>query len=109
MCRQHLYTSSPKHTNRRFAPNGSTSHQPRKVGLAVEAGGAEVSEMTDLHTGHLQQGVGANLAEAETGEAHTLQAHLVFARLEVDHELLGCWQVARTADQPELIGATAAV
>jgi hypothetical protein len=38
-----------------------------------------------------------------------LQAHLVFARLEVDHELLGCWQVARTADQPELIGATAAV
>ena len=65
--------------------------------------------MTHLHTGHLQQGVCTHLDKAETGEAHALQTHHVFARLEVDHELLGCWQVAGTADQPELIGATAAV
>ena len=50
--------------------------------------GAEVGEMTNLHTGHLQQGVGAHLAEAEAGEGHALQARLIFARLEVDQELL---------------------
>lgn len=89
--------------------HGSDRKETGEVALIVEAGGAEVGEMTHLHTGHLQQGVGTHLAEAEAGEGHALQPHLVFARLEVDHELLGCWQVAGTADQPELIGATAAV
>jgi hypothetical protein len=35
----------------------TASGQPCKVGLAVEAGGAEVAEMTHLHTGHLQKSV----------------------------------------------------
>ena len=44
----------------------SGCQETSEVGLVVEAGGAEVGEMTHLHTGHLKQGVGSHLAEAET-------------------------------------------
>jgi len=75
-----------------------------EVGLVVEAGSAEVGEMTHFNPSDLQQGVSTQLAEAKAAKGHALQPDLIFANLEVHHELLGGWALADLAHQPELIG-----
>jgi hypothetical protein len=48
-----------------------------EVGLVIQGGNTEVTEVADGCTGHTQKGVSTQLAEAEGREAKASQAHLV--------------------------------